>query len=83
MRSMMRFMAAAAVVICVPFQSSAHSLADALAYAYDNSDLLDQQRFLLRAQDEDRRDRNQHRRQRQVCGIYLPGAGPAETRRHI
>lgn len=36
-----------------PMLAKAQSLADALAYAYEHSNLLEQQRFLLKATDED------------------------------
>mgnify|MGYP000010956016 FL=1 len=35
-----------------PIAAKAHSLADALVFAYNNSDLVQQQRFLLRSSDE-------------------------------
>ena len=53
MRQLYSAIRIALAVACIPLGLSAHSLSDALAYAYEHSDLLDQQRFLLRAQDED------------------------------
>lgn len=40
-------------LMAAPVVAKAHSLADALAFAYENSQILEQQRFLLRASDED------------------------------
>src|SRR6056300_348397 len=45
--------AAALCVVCAPVAAVAESLADALAGAYTHSGLLDQNRALLRAADED------------------------------
>ena len=45
--------AAAICVVCAPVAAVAESLADALAGAYTHSGLLDQNRALLRAADED------------------------------
>ena len=53
LRGIAKLMCTLSVLAWTPITASAHSLADALAYAYENSDLLDQQRYLLRAQDED------------------------------
>lgn len=50
--SIVRVTVAACVVAAAPISARAHSLADALAYAYEHSNLLEQQRFLLRATDE-------------------------------
>jgi len=47
-----RFVAAALIGICLTTGLQAHSLRDAMAAAYRNSDILEQNRYLLRLQDE-------------------------------
>lgn len=45
-------LAIAACLAFAPMAAKAHTLADALVFAYNNSDLVQQQRFLLRETDE-------------------------------
>jgi len=45
-------LACAALVLCVPFATSAETLADAIASAYDRNPQLVQQRYLQKARDE-------------------------------
>ncbi|MEM9709159.1 MAG: TolC family outer membrane protein [Pseudomonadota bacterium] len=52
-RGMLRRLVAASLLASTAFTAQAESLTDALIGAYLNSDLLDQQRALLRATDED------------------------------
>ncbi|MEJ2036275.1 MAG: transporter, partial [Maritimibacter sp.] len=49
----LRMVAMAFALATAPLAASAESLSDALVSAYRNSGLLDQQRALLRATDED------------------------------
>lgn len=48
----MRLLGAALIGLCLATSAQAHSLRDAMAAAYRNSDILEQNRFLLRIQDE-------------------------------